>query len=102
MCTLVNLIEYILVIYTWILVIYIVLSLLISFGVVNAYNRFVNIVFDAVQRVTEPVLAPIRRFLPNTGALDFSPIVVFIGIWAVRSLLIEYAFGPACGGVPLG
>ncbi len=102
MCTLVRLIELILSLYTWILVIYIVLSLLISFGVVNAYNRFVNIVFDAVQRVTEPVLAPIRRFLPNTGALDFSPIVVFIGIWAVRSLLIEYAFGPACGGVPLG
>ena len=98
MCTLVQLIDMILGIFTWILVIYIVLSLLMSFGVINAYNRFVNIVFDGLQRLIEPILGPIRRFLPSTGALDFSPIVVFIAIWAIRSLLAEYAFVPACSG----
>ena len=98
MCTLVQLIDMILGIFTWIVVIYIVLSLLMSFGVINAYNRFVNIVFDGLQRLIEPILGPIRRFLPSTGALDFSPIVVFIGIWAIRSLLAEYAFVPACSG----
>ncbi len=98
MCTLVQLIDMILGIFTWILVIYIVLSLLMSFGVINAYNRFVNIVFDGLQRLIEPILGPIRRFLPSAGALDFSPIVVFIAIWAIRSLLAEYAFVPACSG----
>ena len=98
MCTLVQLIDMILGIFTWILVIYIVLSLLMSFGVINAYNRFVNIFFDGLQRLIEPILGPIRRFLPSTGALDFSPIVVFIAIWAIRSLLAEYAFVPACSG----
>lgn len=102
MCTLVQLFDMILGILTWILIIYIVLSLLMSFGVINAYNRFVNIVFDGLQRLIEPVLGPIRRFLPRTGALDFSPIVVFIGIWVARSLLAEYAFLPACAGAFTG
>ena len=99
MCTLVQLIDLILNIFTWVLIVYIVLSLLLSFGVINAYNRFVNVIFDGLQRATEPVLTPVRRFLPNTGVLDFSPIVVFIAIWAIRSLLVEYAFVPACGGM---
>lgn len=98
MCTLVQLIDTILGIFTWILIIYIVLSLLLSFGVINAYNRFVNVVFDGLQRLIEPILGPIRRFLPQTGALDFSPIVVFLGIWVIRSLLAEYAVIPACTG----
>lgn len=99
MCTLVQLIDMILGIFTWILIVYIVLSLLLSFGVINAYNRFVNVVFDGLQRLIEPILGPIRRFLPHTGALDFSPIVVFIGIWVIRSLLAEYAVIPACASM---
>ncbi len=99
MCTLVRLIDLILNLYSWVLVIYIILGLLMSFGVINTYNRFVNIVYEALQRVTEPLLQPVRRMLPHTGALDFSPIIIFIGIWVVRSLLLEYAYVPACGGV---
>ncbi len=84
--------------YTWVLIVYVIVSMLMSFGVVNAYNRFVNIVFDILQRVTEPVLGPIRRFLPDTGMLDLSPLVLFLGLWLARMLLREYAFVPACFG----
>ncbi|MYG52743.1 MAG: YggT family protein [Rhodospirillaceae bacterium] len=99
MCVLLELIFVILRIFTWLLIAYIVLSLLLSFGVINAYNRFVNVVFDGLQRLIEPVLGPIRRFLPRTGALDFSPIVLFIGIWLIERLLTVYVFAPTCAGM---
>jgi len=102
MCTLVRLIDLLLNIYSWVLVIYIIVGLLMAFGVINAYNRFVNIVYEALQKVTEPLLRPVRRMLPDTGALDFSPIIIFIGIWVIRSLLLEYAYVPACRGVLAG
>lgn len=102
MCTLVRLIDLILNLYTWVLVIYIIIGFLMAFGVINAYNRFVNIVYEALQKVTEPLLRPVRRMLPDTGAIDFSPIIVFIAIWVVRSLLMEYAMVPACRGVITG
>lgn len=102
MCTLVRLIDLLLNLYSWVLVIYIILGLLMAFGVVNAYNRFVNIVYEALQKITEPLLRPIRRMLPDTGAVDLSPIIIFIGIFVLRSLLREYAFVPACRGVIVG
>jgi len=69
-----------------ILIIYVILGLLINFGVVNAYNRFVSGLYEALTRITEPVLRPIRRILPNTGQLDLSVLVVFIAIWFLRIL----------------
>jgi YggT family protein len=57
-----------------------VLSLLISFNVVNMSNHFVSSVWTAVNAVLDPLLNPIRRIMPNTGAIDFSPIVLLIGL----------------------
>lgn len=99
MCSAVRLIDFLLELYSWVLIAYVIFSLLMSFGVINAYNRFVNIVFDILQRATEPVLRPIRRLLPDMGPLDLSPLVVFLLIWLARMLLAEYAFRPACLGV---
>lgn len=65
----------------------IVFSWLYQFGVVNSRNRAVAAIGDALYRMTEPVLAPIRRFLPNLGGLDLSPLVVFLGIFLVRQYL---------------
>jgi len=98
MCSAVRLIDFLLELYSWVLIAYVIVSLLMSFGVINAYNRFVNIVFDILQRATEPVLRPIRRLLPDMGPLDLSPLVVFLLIWLARMLLAEYAFRPACLG----
>ncbi len=73
--------------YGWVLIASIVFSWLYQFGVVNSRNRAVAAIGDALYRMTEPVLAPIRRFLPNLGGLDLSPLVVFLGIFLVRQYL---------------
>ena len=84
------LIDWVLWFYSLLLIIYVVMGLLLNFGVVNAYNRFVSAVYEFLMRVTEPVLRPIRRILPNMGPVDLSPLVVFILIWFARMLLLEY------------
>lgn len=65
--------------YVWALIIGAILSWLVAFGVVNPYNRVVHVVGDVLARITEPLLAPIRRHLPPMGAMDWSPMVL-IGI----------------------
>ena len=57
------LLQLILDIYGWIVIAYVVVGLLIAFGVVNAYNRAVNIIYEFLTRITEPTLRPIRRIL---------------------------------------
>lgn len=100
MCSVVRLVDLALSIYFWILIIYVILGLLMAFGVMNPYNKFVNTVYSGLQAVTEPVLRPIRRFLSNifggTGALDFSPLIVALIIFFLQSLLAEYAYPSFC------
>jgi YggT family protein len=84
------LIDLVLWLYFWVLFIYVVMGLLINFGVVNAYNRVVSGVYEFLMRFTEPVLRPIRRVLPNFGPVDLSPLVLAVIIWFLRSLLAEY------------
>jgi len=69
-----------------------VLSWLVAFGVVNTRNRFVYLVGDFLHRITEPVLAPIRRFLPNLGGIDISPLVVILLVIFARRLLRDLFF----------
>jgi YggT family protein len=69
-----------------------VLSLLISFNVVNMHNDFVAAVWRAVNAILEPILAPIRRIMPNTGALDLSPMVVIVGLTVLQIVLKNLAF----------
>ncbi len=57
-----------------------VLSLLISFNVVNMHNNFVAAIWQALNAILDPILNPIRRLMPNTGAIDFSPMVLIIGL----------------------
>lgn len=90
MKSLYQLIDFVLLFYIWILIIYVVTGLLINFGVVNAYNRVVSGIYEFLVRITEPVLRPIRRILPNLGPIDISPLIVFVIIWFARSLLAEY------------
>ncbi len=73
--------------YWWVLIIMIVLSWLISFGVVNTRNQFVATVHRIVTALTDPLLGPIRRFIPSVGGLDLSPIILFIGIYFVQRII---------------
>ncbi|MCL2474269.1 MAG: YggT family protein [Alphaproteobacteria bacterium] len=73
--------------YVWVIIVGVILSWLIQFGVVNAYNRVVSAVILAISRITEPVLQPIRRVLPNTGTIDFSPLVLIFIIYFIKLFL---------------
>jgi YggT family protein len=74
----VNLISTVIQIYIYVLVASAVLSWLIAFNVVNMRNPAVATIVDVLYRLTEPVLRPIRRILPNFGGLDISPVVVIL------------------------
>lgn len=80
-------IDLLLELYGWVLIGAIVFSWLYQFGVVNSRNRAVAAIGDVLYRLTEPVLAPIRRFMPDLGGLDLSPLVVFLGLFLVRQYL---------------
>lgn len=79
---------YVIDIYKFILIAMIILSWLIAFNVVNTGNRFVAIIADALYRLTEPALAPIRRFMPNFGGLDLSPIVLFVILFFIQRVIV--------------
>ena len=80
-------IDLVLDLYGWVLIGAIVFSWLYQFGVVNSRNRAVAAIGEFLYRATEPVLAPIRRFLPDLGGLDLSPLVVFLAIYLIRQYL---------------
>ena len=73
--------------YMWAVIIGVVLSWLVAFNVVNTTNRFVVMVGDFIYRLTEPLLEPIRRMLPNLGGLDLSPMVLILGLIFVRGVI---------------
>jgi YggT family protein len=72
----------------WIIIIQAILSWLIAFNVINTQNDFVRSVWQGLQVMTEPIYRPIRRILPDFGALDVSPIVVLLLIYILQSVLI--------------
>lgn len=57
-----------------------VIGLLMAFNVVDQNNQFFSTVYRSINALLDPILAPIRRILPSTGAIDFSPLVLIIGI----------------------
>ncbi|MCH9780147.1 MAG: YggT family protein [Alphaproteobacteria bacterium] len=91
MQSLLLLIDTVLSLFNWALIIYIVLSLLINFNVINGYQQFVAIVYQSLSRICEPFLRPIRRLLPEMGGVDLSPMIIILLIFFLRSLLVEYA-----------
>lgn len=66
-----------------------ILSWLVAFNVINTQNRFVYIMGDFLHRVTDPALRPIRRFLPNLGGIDLSPIVLILLLIFVRNFVVD-------------
>ena len=73
--------------YMWAVIIGVVLSWLVAFNVVNTTNRFVVMVGDFIYRLTEPLLEPIRRMLPNLGGLDLSPMALILALIFVRGVI---------------
>ncbi len=65
-----------------------ILSLLIAFNVVSMSNQFVSAIYQSLNAILDPVLRPIRRIMPDTGMIDFSPIVLIFGL-RVLMIIIE-------------
>ena len=75
--------------YIWILIINAIISWLVAFNILNTSNRFVYSVLDVSYKLTDPPLNYIRRFLPNLGSIDISPIVLILGLMFLRNLIFE-------------
>jgi YggT family protein len=78
--------------YVWLLIASAILSWLIAFNVVNTRNQFVASVAEFLYKITEPVLRPIRNFLPNFGGLDISPIIVILLIMFIQRVISYYIY----------
>lgn len=85
--TLYQIIDYLVNIIVFVVIVQFVLSLLIAFNVVNTHNQFVATVYQGLNALLEPLLRPIRRFMPNTGGIDFSPMVLIIGLTILQIIL---------------
>ncbi len=90
MTSLLGLIIQIINLFQFILIIYIIGTWLVNFNVINTSNRFVYSIMEAMYRLCEPSLNFVRRYLPAFGSIDLSPVVVYLGLWFLKSLLIEY------------
>ena len=77
-------------IYIWILIINAFLSWLIAFNILNTSNRLVYSLLDVSYKMTDPLLRPIRNFLPNLGGIDISPVVLILILMFLRNLVFEY------------
>ena len=80
--------------YIWILIIHVIFSWLVAFNVLNTSNRFVYSLLDVSYKLTAPPLNYIRRFLPNLGSIDISPIILILALMFIRNLVFEM-FAPS-------
>ena len=76
--------------YSYVVIANVVISWLVAFNVLNTTNRFVYAILEFTYRLTDPFLIRIRRFLPNLGAFDISPIVLLLLIWFVEMCMKLY------------
>jgi len=76
--------------YKYVLIAAVIMSLLISFNIVNRYEPLVQRIDYALRRLTDPVLRPIRKYLPDLGGIDISPIIVFLLLDFLQRSLFYY------------
>jgi YggT family protein len=87
MLPVIKLIDIVIGLYIWALIISAILSWLLAFNVLNSHNRLVYTINDFLYRITEPVLRPIRRFVPLMGGIDLAPLVLILLLYFVRMVL---------------
>lgn len=72
-----------------IVIIQFILGLLISFNVVSYHNNFVSALWTGMNAILDPILRSIRRHMPNTGGIDFSPLVLLVLI-QIAIIILSY------------
>ncbi len=91
MLSLIQILLLILDIVWFIILAHVIMSWLINFQVLNLHQQLVAQIWYGLNRLLEPIYAPIRRILPNMGGLDLTPLVVLIAVYALRIILINNA-----------
>ena len=76
--------------YSYVVIANVIISWLIAFNILNTQNRFVYSILEFTYRLTNPILNKIRRFLPNLGSLDISPIILLLLIWFIEMCMKLY------------
>jgi len=99
MIPLLQFISWLLGLYVTVVIVAVIFSWLIAFGVINTHNQFVRLVADALYKLTEPALRPIRNVLPDFGGLDLSPIVLIILIYFIQAVVIHGWLIPIFAGL---
>ena len=90
MIELLGFIQYVITLYMYVIIASVILSWLLAFNVINGQNQFVRSLGYAFYAVTEPLLRPIRAFMPDLGGIDISPIILLIGCVGVRDFFIPF------------
>ena len=90
MNSLLGLIIQIINLYQFLLLVYIITTWLVNFNIINTSNKFVYSIMGILYRLCEPSLNIVRRYIPNFGNLDISPVIVYLGLWFLKNLIIEY------------
>jgi len=83
------LLDSIITIYLWIIIVNAILSWLVAFNILNTQNRFVFSVLDATYKMTDPALNRIRKFIPNFGSIDISPVILILLLMFLRNIIFE-------------
>ena len=96
---LISIIGYLITIVTTVVIVQFIRSLLIVFNVVNLSNNFVASHYHALNAILDPFLKPIRKIMPDTGMIDFSPIVLIIALRIIQMLLQGAAYDMAMAGM---
>ena len=90
MNSLLGLIIQIIDLYKIVLLFYIIATWLVSFNIINTSNRLVYSIMEILYKLCEPSLRIVKRFIPNFGAIDISPVIVYLLLWFIQNLLVEY------------
>lgn len=88
MLMLLQIVSFLLYVLWWVIIIQAILSWLVAFNVVNTSSEFVRSILFALDRITAPIYRPIRRIMPDLGALDLSPMVVLLVLYILMNIVM--------------
>ena len=91
--TLAQIVDYLISVIIMLVIVQFIMSLLISFNVVNMHNRFVEGLWRAINAILDPILNPIRRIMPHTGMVDLSPLVLLVLLKLLDIIFTTLAIG---------
>ena len=91
MYTIISIVALLTRVVTMLVIVQFIIGLLFAFNVINARNEFLMGVYNAINSLLEPLLGPIRRMLPSTGTIDFSPLVLILGLQILMIILTGVA-----------